>query len=247
VIVAALREFSCRLLPHEDFPLGAVNQRFWAILGLSILFRAVLFALIAWQRQNGPRSLLPLLASIRLIAVHEPGAVAAAAPAPATVPQKVRQDAIRMEWPAPRVTQPAGPANVPTQTPAPSAEMAAVDAAPVAKVVPSEHAVSAQRPQGEVLEAYRRRLGELPARHQKYPRVAALRGWEGEVRLRLKVARKGNLRGVALDRSSGFEVLDQHALAMLEALAGLPPLPEALDRNEILVVVPINFKLKKAT
>ena len=69
----------------------------------------------------------------------------------------------------------------------------------------------------------------------------------GEVRLRLKVARKGNLIGVALDRSSGFDVLDQHALAMLEQLASLPPLPEALDANEIQVVVPVNYKLKKTT
>ena len=29
--------------------------------------------------------------------------------------------------------------------------------------------------------------------------------------------------------------------------SGLPPLPEALDSNEIQVVVPINYKLKKTT
>ena len=61
------------------------------------------------------------------------------------------------------------------------------------------------------------------------------------------MARKGQLLSVHLDRSSGFEVLDQHALAMLETLASLPPLPEALEANEIQVVVPINYKLKKTT
>ena len=120
-------------------------------------------------------------------------------------------------------------------------------AAPVAEVARPAPAIAPQRPQSEVLDGYRQRLGELFARHQEYPRVAAMRGWEGEVRLRLKVARKGNLLGVALDRSSGFDVLDQHALAMLEHLAGLPPLPEALEANEIQVVVPINYKLKKTT
>ncbi|MFZ2366652.1 MAG: energy transducer TonB [Azonexus sp.] len=103
------------------------------------------------------------------------------------------------------------------------------------------------RPQGDVLAAYRQRLTALLAGQQEYPRVAALRGWEGEVRLRLRVARKGNLLGVQLDHSSGFAVLDQHAVAMLEALASLPPLPEALEANEIQVVVPINYKLKKST
>jgi protein TonB len=111
----------------------------------------------------------------------------------------------------------------------------------------AEPSAAAPRPQSELLAGYRQRLSELFARHQEYPRVAAMRGWEGEVRLRLKVARKGNLLAVHLDHSSGFDVLDHHALAMLEALAGLPPLPEALDSNEIQVVVPINYKLKKTT
>jgi len=87
----------------------------------------------------------------------------------------------------------------------------------------------------------------LFARGYEYPRIAALRGWEGEVRLRLKVARKGNLLGIQLDRSSGFEVLDQHALAMLESHGNLPPLPDSLEASEIQVIVPINYRLRKTT
>ena len=112
---------------------------------------------------------------------------------------------------------------------------------------PTSAEPAAPRPQAELLAGYRQRLSELFARHQEYPRIAALRGWEGEVRLRLKVARKGNLLAVQLDHSSGFAILDQHAMAMLESLAGLPALPDALDSHEIHVVVPINYKLKKTT
>lgn len=229
-----------------------VNRKFWAILALSILLHSTLFALTSWQRENGPISLPPIFASIRLIAVTESGPVAEVAPAPAAVPQKARQEASRSERPAPRMTQTAGPANVPAPVASSSSAMAAESvapaaAAPVAEAARPAPAIAPQRPQSEVLDGYRQRLGELFARHQEYPRVAAMRGWEGEVRLRLKVARKGNLLGVALDRSSGFDVLDQHALAMLEALAGLPPLPDALEANEIQVVVPINYKLKKTT
>jgi protein TonB len=230
-----------------------VNRKFWAILGLSILLHGTLFALTSWQRQNGPISLPPIFASIRLIAVTESGPVAEVAPAPAAVPQKARQEASRTERPAPRAIQTAGPANAPATAPS-SSSMASESVAPAAAVsAPSAEAarpapaIAPQRPQSEVLEGYRQRLGELFARHQEYPRVAAMRGWEGEVRLRLRVARKGNLLGVAVDRSSGFDVLDQHALAMLEHLASLPPLPEALEANEIQVVVPINYKLKKTT
>lgn len=231
-----------------------VNRKFWAILGLSILLHASLFALTSWQRQNGPISLPPIFATIRLIAATEPGPVAEPAPAPAAVPQKARQDAIRTERPAPRATQTAGPANVPAPAPASTSTMAseslapaAAASAPTAEAARPSPAVAPQRPQSEVLDGYRQRLGELFARHQEYPRVAAMRGWEGEVRLRLKVARKGNLLGVAVDRSSGFDVLDQHALAMLEHLGALPPLPDALESNEIQVVVPVNYKLKKTT
>lgn len=231
-----------------------VNRKFWAILALSILLHSTLFALTSWQRENGPISLPRIFASIRLVAVTESGPVAEVAPAPAAVPQKARQEASRSERPAPRMTQTAGPANVPAPVASSSSAMttenvapAASAPAPVAEAARPAPAIAPQRPQSEVLDGYRQRLGELFARHQEYPRVAAMRGWEGEVRLRLKVARKGNLLGVALDRSSGFDVLDQHALAMLEALAGLPPLPDALEANEIQVVVPINYKLKKTT
>jgi protein TonB len=236
-----------------DVPvIPAVNRKFWAILGLSILLHATFFAVTSWQRQHGPLSLPPILASIRLINVSESGQLAATSPAPATVPQKGRQDAYRTERPAPRIAPTAGPANVPAQAsqpslPAVSESLAPAPSAPVVEAARPAPAIVPQRPQSELLDSYRQRLGELFARHQEYPRVAALRGWEGEVRLRLKVARKGNLIGVALDRSSGFDVLDQHALAMLEALAGLPPLPESLDANEISVVVPVNYKLKKST
>ena len=49
------------------------------------------------------------------------------------------------------------------------------------------------------------------------------------------------------ERNETFDVLDQHAVAMLERLATLPPLPEALEASEIQGVVPINYKLRKTT
>lgn len=231
-----------------------VERRFLVILGLSLALHASLFAFTSWQRQQSPVSLPPILASIRLITFSASGpvAVATSAPASAAVPQKVRQHSPRVEnLSSPRLAQAAGPANVPLASPVPApvaAPLAAPGAAPLATpVLPPATEAAAQRPQAELLAGYRQRLSELFAGQQEYPRVAALRGWEGEVRLRLKVARKGNLLAVHLDHSSGFEVLDQHALAMLEAFSGLPPLPEALDGNEIQVVVPINYKLKKTT
>lgn len=245
--------------PHDYYAPGApqghfaVDRRFGAILGLSMLLHATLFVVGSWQKQVGPVELPSLVASIRLIPLAESAPVVEAAHAPAAVPRKTRPDTTR---PAQRSVLPveslARPATVlaPVPLAAAAAEPASSGApSPVAAVdaVRPAPPVAPQRPQSDVLEGYRQRLGELFAGQQEYPRVAAMRGWEGEVRLRLKVARKGNLVAVQLDRSSGFAVLDQHALAMLERLAGLPPLPEALEANEIQVVVPINYRLGKTT
>ena len=233
------------------------DRKFWAILGFSILLHATLLAAPPWQSRHVPLTLPPILASIRPsnITESEPVAAAAHSPAPASVPQKARQTPSRAERSvAPRITQTAGPANAPA--PAPASLAAAASEAVVAAATPAPPAVdtvrpatpaAAPRPQSELLDNYRQKLGDLLARQHEYPRLAAMRGWEGEVRLRLKVARKGNLLGVVLDHSSGFDVLDQHAMAMLESLASLPPLPDALEANEIQVVVPVNYKLKKST
>jgi len=232
------------------------GRRFIGILGLSIVLHGSLFAFTKWQRQQPPVELPPIIASIRMLAVPASGSPAADAPAPAAaLPQKVRQPATRQEnRSSPRVQEAAGPTirSAPVQAgaaPADVAETAVTSAAPpataaaVAPVAPAAQAA----PSVDALAAYRQRLTQLLAGQREYPRVAAMRGWEGEVRLRLRLARKGNLLGVVLDRSSGFDVLDQHALAMLAGLGGLPPVPEALEGNEIQVVVPINYKLNKTT
>lgn len=231
------------------------SRRFWAILGCSALLHGALFATLSLQHK--PTVLPAIVASIRLVDVASGGS-AAALPEAAAISPKARPDAPRAEAPvAPRPIHPArpvreavaapvaasAPAAVATPQPAP---LPAPSGAPAAEAPPVANAVAAPT-QSDVLAGYRQRLTELFARGYEYPRIAALRGWEGEVRLRLKVARKGNLLGVHLDRSSGFAVLDQHALALLEGHVSLPPLPEALEGSEIQVIVPINYKLRKTT
>lgn len=236
----------------EHFP--TVDRKFAAILLASLGLHA---GLLAWTQapQRPPAFKLPaIVASLRPAAAIPSGA------APGALPPEVRQPAPRPQpKAAARVLVAAGPAD-PVRVPAPPVAPAVVAAAAV-PVVPAaasarpdpENAVlpastaAAAPAQADLLAAYRRQLAELFARHQEYPRVAALRGWEGEVRLRLTVARKGNLLLVEVDRSSGFGILDQHALNMVNELSGLPALPAALEGNEIQVLVPINYKLKKTT
>ncbi|MDE2439872.1 MAG: TonB family protein [Betaproteobacteria bacterium] len=230
------------------------SRRLQAILGLSILLHAALFAIMSQPRKPAVPPMI--MASIRLVDAPSSGSLAAPAPAPLAIPQKARPDMARAEHrSAPRLTKTAGPANVPAPIAAVTATTEVTPAAVAASAVVAQAAEVPRTPvldaamptQSDVLAGYRQRLTELFARTHEYPRVAAMRGWEGEVRLRLKVARKGNLLGVHLDRSSGFDVLDQDALALLEGHGNLPPLPEALEGNEIQVIVPINYKLRKTT
>lgn len=234
------------------------KRRFRIILGCSALLHGALFAVISVQRT--PPAVPAINVSLRLVEASSAGAPAT--PVNATAPRvpEARPEAPRAELtPVPRPSRTQRPVSAPAQAAAASVVAAAQpepQPAPASAAPASPAVVDAPRPaaaapaapaQADVLAGYRQRLTELFARGYEYPRVAALRGWEGEVRLRLKVARKGNLLGVHLDRSSGFDVLDQHALALLEGHGSLPPLPEALEVSEIQVIVPINYKLKKTT
>ena len=90
------------------------------------------------------------------------------------------------------------------------------------------------------LEAYGASLGRLFSREQVYPRLAAMRGWEGEVVLRISIARKGKL--VAL-----HEVLDSNAESLVSALSPFPAPPDELSTPELEITVPIHYRLERAS
>ncbi|WP_374261253.1 energy transducer TonB, partial [Zoogloea sp.] len=121
--------------------------------------------------------------------------------------------------------------------------------APVARaeaLAPSAPAAD-EAPDPAQLERYGRSLSSALARQQNYPRLAALRGWEGEVQLRVTIARKGNVIATQVVRSSGFEILDQNAVQLIAAAGPLPRPPESLQNREIQVIVPVHYKLEKPT
>jgi len=238
--------------PHAPgfWPMPAVDRRLAAILVLSLLIHGLLL----WQSHGPSRPPVALdaprlLASLRQAVVQQVTQHVAMPPAPAEAasPPKVRQAVVRPALlpSSPTVARPVEPAHAPIA----AAELPAAATPPATAVtaLPSEPSATRPPSQEDWMSAYRAQLTALFARRQGYPRIAAERGWEGEVRLRLRVARKGTLLGVVLERSSGFAVLDQHALAMAEGLGSLPPLPESSDAGEIQVIVPVNYHLRKTT
>ena len=253
------------------------DRRFQHVLGLSVLLHGALLVALPKPPLKAPEMpalLATIRLALPEVSAPPPPPAPAARPAPVEAPQRpaAAPQARRAEaTPVLAAPQPARPvvrqrpaAAMPSEAAAPPASHAATPPAPpaspaaiaaaappgaeapaAASVTPPRPA--APRPAADALDGYRRQLTELFARGHEYPRVAALRGWEGEVRLRLRVARRGQLLGVRVDRSSGFDVLDQDAVALLEGHGSLPPLPEALEVAEIEVVVPITYRLRKTT
>jgi len=245
------------VLPEARFPFSSKEAGARRFAGL-LLFSLALHALVlAWV--NGPARQLPspqllISATLRLVAAP---ATANVAPAPvAAVPQERRAPKApslsrRPESPPASRSEPvanARPAPQEVRQPQPpSGHRPEPEAYGAARPTTGDAAPDAARPdQQGLLGRYAQQLSRLLASHQEYPRLAAQRGWEGEVRLRLKVARQGNLLSVQVDRSSGHDILDQHALQLVALASGLPPLPEGLEGSEILVIVPVNYRLKKS-
>ncbi|WP_459940172.1 energy transducer TonB [Deferrisoma palaeochoriense] len=75
-----------------------------------------------------------------------------------------------------------------------------------------------------------------------YPRLARRRGWQGVVRLRVRVSSRGEVIGASVDQSSGYRVLDQAALEAVQGWRFTPAVREG-HPVESVVVVPVRFAL----
>lgn len=260
------------LLPETTWPRPAALPRPLKLaIGLSVGLHLALLAQQGWKPEHAAEQPRPLQVVLR---VPQPAPEAPPPARPAvTVPaeaQPVHRTpppvATQAPKPTPILTRPARPeaapapivraaepvAPIPTtptlaadntpRPPVPAANPAPV-AAPRVDVTP--FLAADEPPDPALLERYGRSLSSLFARHQQYPRLAAMRGWEGEVQVRITIARKGNIVATQVVRSSGFEVLDQNAVQLVTNTGTLPRPPEALQNKEIQIVVPVLFKLDK--
>lgn len=239
--------------PAIDFPVFRVGRLpAWA-LGLSLASHLALLGGLFQQRLSVPVDLPPLAVSFRLPAAPAPAVERALLPPRVVAPAPAAPDADRSRTrrPSPAVLAAAGPASGETSRDAALVPAAAapLPVEPGAAKPPALFA--AAKPGGESADAaamarYIQLLGELFAGQQQYPRLAAARGWQGEVRLRLQVARKGTIVAVHLVHSSGFDVLDQHAVQLVQN-ATLPPPPAVPSPSpDFLIEIPINYILKRS-
>lgn len=69
--------------------------------------------------------------------------------------------------------------------------------------------------------------------HWEYPQLAARNGWQGSLKVNFKINRDGTVSDVALERSSGYPMLDDAAITAVRLSAPFPPFPANFTIEDI--------------
>lgn len=109
---------------------------------------------------------------------------------------------------------------------------------PPKKIEPSQDDINA------ALGQYSSTLGRAIAKHKSYPKIAQMRGWQGDCLLDLKLDGNGNVLSASIKETSGHEVLDNQALEMARKAAPFPAPPDVLRDRSFNITVPVSFKLE---
>lgn len=132
----------------------------------------------------------------------------------------------------PKVETPPQPVYQPPQQQVAAAPPAPVNSAPRVAVNPDAEA-----------NYYAQLLAWLE-KNKEYPRRAQLRRMEGVTHLRFVIDEHGRVMSHKIERSSGHETLDDAVERMIARASPLPPIPPALGKSSLDVVVPVQFFLK---
>ena len=172
-------------------------------------------------------------------------------PSPTRAPPMPKPESPVLEQPAPSSVprKPVVPAE-PVAKPAPGPESVAVAAAalpvPAVAGLASGSLLTEANASGlavDGLRGYRLALATQARRFKRYPAQAMASGWTGTADIRVEVGSDGQPRAATVLRSSGHELLDRAALAMIDAGALRARLPESLRGKAFAVVLPVVFNL----
>lgn len=128
----------------------------------------------------------------------------------------------------------------PTENSTPTATVAAPVAEPPKPIEISQIDVD------NALGEYGNALGRAIAKQKQYPKIAQMRGWQGDVMLDLKLDGNGKVLSATVSESSGHEALDKQALEMVRKASPFPAPPFALRNRTFNITVPVSFKLENS-
>jgi protein TonB len=87
-----------------------------------------------------------------------------------------------------------------------------------------------------------RKLGSK-IQESDYPEEARRQGWSGTTLVGVVVSADGKIKQVAVSKTSGFPLLDQQALRMLDGVR-IWWIPQRLRKREVKVTVPVGFYIR---
>jgi periplasmic protein TonB len=239
------------------------NTLIWAVI-CSILLH-VMLAVVLPNFKFDTKKDKPLPLTIEIM--QPTPSVPAALPEPAIEPEPIKPEPIKKPE---LIKEPVKPIKQKSPEPAPvqeakpepaSAEPAppnVITAAPKIDAPPAEVKVPPPQPEppkkvepseadiSNALGQYGGMLGRAIAKHKSYPKIAQMRGWQGECLLDLKIDSSGNVLSANVKESSGYESLDNQALEMVRKASPFPAPPEALRGRNFNITVPVSFKLEGA-
>lgn len=93
-------------------------------------------------------------------------------------------------------------------------------------------------------EDYGITLGRVATEDQRYPRRAMTLGWQGTTIVGVQMSPEGRMRSLTIVKSSGYDILDQEALAKIQRIRTLPPIPDKYNGRPFTVHVPVTFSMK---
>jgi protein TonB len=96
----------------------------------------------------------------------------------------------------------------------------------------------------DLLRAYTAQIQRKLNRYKKYPPEARAQALAGSVSVNFTVSSQGQIISARLVRGSGHQALDREAMALLNRVSPLPPIPPDLHRNTINLSVPVHFSVR---
>ena len=94
------------------------------------------------------------------------------------------------------------------------------------------------------IDAYTQRLIKRIQDNFVYPPEAHKEKLEGLVNLSLYIRSDGEVRRVEVSRSSGWSLLDENAVRIINHVSPFPPFPPDIEEKELRIDIPINYALQ---
>ena len=98
--------------------------------------------------------------------------------------------------------------------------------------------------QSNAMPTFQQRLLRHLDQNKRYPQTSQRRRQQGTAMLQFTMDAAGNVLSFRLEKTSGYEALDEEVLAMIKRAEPLPKIPSDLGRDRLELVVPVQFALR---